>query len=124
MLGGSGWNSQELVENARNYLNTSIFVDGFFPDSEREVIRKFVEDFNASFGEAPTPLSAQSYDAAKIYLKVIHEGAGNRLDVKRALHTISNYPGVSGTTTILPSGDSEKVLLKLSVQGGEIVSTE
>ena len=124
LLGGSGWNSQELVENARNYLNTSLFVDAFFPDSEREVIRKFVEDFNSSFGEAPTLLSAQSYDAAKIYLKVIQEGAGNRLDVKKALHTISNYPGVSGTTTILPSGDSEKVLLKLSVEGGEIVSTE
>jgi len=124
LLGGSGWNSQELVENARNYLNTSLFVDAFFPDSEREVIRKFVEDFNSSFGEAPTLLSAQSYDAAKIYLKVIQEGAGNRLDVEKALHTISNYPGVSGTTTILPSGDSEKVLLKLSVEGGEIVSTE
>jgi len=124
LLGGSGWNSQELVENARNYLSTSIFVDGFFLDSEQEAIRKFVEDFNASFGETPTPLSAQSYDAAKIYLKVIHEGAGNRLDVQKALHTISNYPGVSGITTILPSGDSEKVLLKLSVQGGEIVSTE
>jgi len=124
LLGGSGWNSPELVENARNYLSTSMFVDGFFRDSEREVIRKFVEDFNASFGEAPTLLSAQSYDGAKIYLKVIQEGAANRLDVKKALHTISNYPGVSGNTTILPSGDSEKDLLKLTVQGGEIVSSE
>ena len=69
-------------------------------------------------------LSAQSYDAAKIYLKVIREGSGNRVNVKKALHAIINFPGVSGTTTILPSGDSEKILLKLSVQNGEIVSTE
>lgn len=124
MLGGSGWNSPELVEHARNYLKTAIFVDAFSPDSDREEIRKFVDDFIASFGETPTLLSAQSYDAAKIYLKVIHEGAGNRLEVQKALYTIRDYPGVSGATTILPSGDSEKVLLKLSVQGGEIVSVE
>ena len=124
MLGGSGWNSQELVENARNYLKTAKFVDGFSQDSDREEIRKFVDDFISSFGEAPTLLSAQSYDAAKIYLKIIQEGAANRLDVQKALYSILNYPGVSGITTILPSGDSEKVLLKLFVQGGGIVSTE
>ena len=124
MLGGSGWNSPELVEHARNYLKTAIFVDAFSPDSDREEIRQFVDDFVSSFGETPTLLSAQSYDAAKIYLKVIHEGAGNRLEVQKALYTIRDYPGVSGATTILPSGDSEKVLLKLSVQGGEIVSVE
>ena len=124
LLGGSGWNSPELVENARNYLKTAIFVDGFSLDSDREEIRKFIEDFIASFGEPPTLLSAQSYDAAKIYLKVIQEGAGNRLEVQKSLYTISNYPGVSGTTTILSSGESEKVLLKLSVQGGEIVIME
>ena len=54
-------------------------------------------------------------------LKTVAEGARNRLEVKQGLESITNYPGVSGKTTVLPNGDVERSLVKLSVVNGEIV---
>lgn len=124
LLGASGWNSPELVKNARRYLKTAVFVDGFFIDSKRSQTRDFVENFRANFGEDPTILSAQAFDAAMIFLKLIREGADNRLKIKKRLHSVHAFPGASGATTILPSGDVDKSLAKLKVQGGKIVEVE
>lgn len=124
LLGASGWNSPELVKNARQYLKTAVFVDGFFIDSEQAHIQEFVTKFRSTFGEDPTILSAQAYDAAMIYLKLIRDGARNRILIKKRLHTIHSFPGVSGTTTILPSGDVDKLLTKLRVKGRKIVQID
>jgi branched-chain amino acid transport system substrate-binding protein len=121
LLGASGWNSPELVKNARRYLKSAIFVDGFFINSEHSRTKEFVNNFRSSFGEDPTILSAQAFDVATIYLKLIREGAKNRLKIKKRLHAVQSFPGVSGATTILPSGDVEKTLSKLKVQKGAIV---
>ena len=121
LLGASGWNSPELVKNARRYLKTAIFVDGFFIDSEHARTREFVKKFRSNFGEDPTILSAQAFDVAKIYMKLIREGADDRLKVKKRLHSVHAFPGVSGATTILPSGDVDKVLSKLKVKKGKII---
>jgi ABC-type branched-subunit amino acid transport system substrate-binding protein len=110
-----------LVKNARRYLKSAIFVDGFFINSEHARTRNFVTNFRSSFGEDPTILSAQAFDVATIYLKLIREGAVNRLKIKQRLHSVQAFPGVSGATTILPSGDVDKTLSKLKVSKGEIV---
>jgi len=120
LMGGNGWNSRELVESARNFLKTVLFVDGFYANSENERTVKFVDMFLSTFGQNPTIHSAQSYDAANIFVQLIREGAFNRLDVLNGLRSLKDFPGVSGDTTILPSGDSNKTLVKLMVKEGEI----
>lgn len=120
-LGANGWNSPELVEMARHYLNSVLFVDGFFPEGEDPATKKFVEDFEKRFGSKPTVLSAQAYDAANMMFQAVMEGGSNRLEIHKRLSKIENYPGVSGVTTMLPSGDTDRSLVKLSVREGRIV---
>ena len=120
LMGGSGWNSRELVDAARNYLKNVLFVDGFYADSQNARTVKFVDLFLSTFGQNPTIHSAQSYDTANIFLKFIQEKVFNRIDLLEKLRTLKNYPGVSGDTTILPSGDSLKSLVKLTVKEGDI----
>ncbi|MFQ5717586.1 MAG: penicillin-binding protein activator, partial [Nitrospinales bacterium] len=125
LLGANGWNRPELVELAGQYLTKSgIFIDGFFVHSKEDRIKDFVEDFAATFGEEPTIFSAQAFDTAQILLKLIRDGAGTREQLKTRLHSVKNYPGVSGDTSILPSGDSEKKLFALKVQGKTIVPVD
>ena len=121
LMGGNGWHSRELVESARNYLKSVMFVDGFYSDSKNERTVKFVDMFLSTFGQSPTIHSAQSYDAANIFIKIIRDGVFNRLDTLEKLRSLKNFPGVSGDTTILPSGDSIKTLVKLTVKEGDIV---
>ena len=121
LLGTNGWNSPELVTMGGKYLTNVYFVDGFYPDSHHVEVQKFVRDFKANFGEEPGYLSAQSFDAANIMINNILAGAGNRIKMKESLKAVKNFPGVTGITTLLPSGDSEKNIFALTVKRKKIV---
>jgi branched-chain amino acid transport system substrate-binding protein len=121
LLGTNGWNSPELVTMGGKYLTNVFFVDGYYPNSHQVEVQRFVQDFKANFGEEPAYLSAQSFDAANIVINNILAGAGNRIKLKESLKTVKNFPGVTGNTTLLPSGDSEKNIFALTVKRKEIV---
>jgi ABC-type branched-subunit amino acid transport system substrate-binding protein/outer membrane protein assembly factor BamD (BamD/ComL family) len=121
VLGGSGWNSPALGKIGGKYLRRAFFVDGYFPNAPEKEVRAFVGSFKATFGDEPTIYSAQSYDATKIILELIRKGAKNRVQVKSQLYTIKDFPGVSGKTSILSSGESEKSLFPLKFKGERIV---
>lgn len=121
LLGTNGWNSPELVTMGGKYLTNVYFVDGYYPDSHQVEVQNFVRDFKANFGEEPAYLSAQAFDAANIVIKNALAGAGNRIKMKESLKTVKNFPGVTGNTTLLPSGDSEKNIFALTVKRKKIV---
>ncbi len=120
LLGANGWNSPKLVKNAGKYIKDGFYVDGFFTDSNRLGVQKYVEAFKATFGKEPTLHSAQAYDSANIIIQGILEGADNRIKVKERLNGVENYPGISGTTTLLPTGDSEKKLFTLRIKNRKV----
>jgi len=121
ILGGNGLNSPDLVRIGGKYAEGIIFADGFFPASEMPSIREFVERYKLFYNKEPDILAAQSYDAAGIILSLIKKGAKNREDIKNGLLNLKDYNGVSGTTAIQPSGDSQKTLFFLTVKNGKIV---
>jgi ABC-type branched-subunit amino acid transport system substrate-binding protein len=121
LLGARGWNSPELVKIAGNYLQSGHFVDGFFAGSGQKNVQGFVNRFKTTFGGDPSIYSAQSYDSAGIYIHIIGEGASNRLTVRERLKEITDYPGVSGKTSILSTGDSTKDLFTLQVKRKKII---
>ncbi len=120
LLGANGWNSSKLVESAGKYIKEGFFVDGFYTDSSRLGVQKFVEAFKTTFGKEATLHSAQAYDSANILIQAILEGADNRLKVKERLDGVKNFPGISGTTTLLPTGDSEKKLFTLRIKNRKV----
>ncbi|MBC8286150.1 MAG: penicillin-binding protein activator [Nitrospinae bacterium] len=121
LLGANGWNDPELVKMGGKYLNKVYFVDGYYPDSHQAEVKKFVQDFKTNFGEEPNYLSAQAFDAANIVIKNVLAGADNRIKMKESLKSVKDFPGVTGKTTLLPSGDSEKNIFALTVKRKKIV---
>ncbi|MFQ5451556.1 MAG: penicillin-binding protein activator [Nitrospinaceae bacterium] len=121
LLGGNGWNSPELLKTVGKYIQTGFLVDGFFAGSPDPEVRKFVKMFKNNFGKEPTIHAAQAYDSARMVIGLILKGADNRKKIQKRLYTIHGFQGVSGTTTILPSGDSEKKLFALKIKGRKFV---
>jgi ABC-type branched-subunit amino acid transport system substrate-binding protein len=121
LLGANGWNSPELVKMGGKHLETVYFVDGYYPDSHQSEVRQFVQEFKTNFGEEPVYLSAQAFDAANIFIKIIRAGADNRIKMWENLKIVKNFPGVTGKTTLLPSGDSEKNIFVLTIKRKKIV---
>ncbi|MBI5428053.1 MAG: penicillin-binding protein activator [Nitrospinae bacterium] len=124
LLGASGWNSPELAKIAGKFLKNGIFVDGFFLNSQDQHIREFVNNFRTTFAEDPTIISAQAYDAARMIMGLVRNGATNRVAVNERLRAIRDFPGVSGKTDILASGEAEKTIFALKLKGGKIVQPE
>ena len=121
LLGTNGWNSPELVEMGGKYLKTVYFVDGYHADSHQPEVSQFVQKFKSNFGEDPVYLSAQAFDAANIFLSNILRGADNRIKMWGRLKKVKDFPGVTGKTTLLPSGDSQKNIFALTVKRKKIV---
>ncbi|HIA32326.1 MAG TPA: tetratricopeptide repeat protein [Nitrospinaceae bacterium] len=121
LLGARGWNSPELTKMTGKHMRKGYFVDGFYAQSKRPEVVKFVREYKKNFGEDPTILSAQAYDAAKMFFKTIHSGAKNRLQVKKGLLQIRRFQGVSGETSILPTGEAEKKLFAMKIVKKKII---
>jgi len=122
LLGSSGWNDAELPRLTRQAVEDAVFTDGFFRHSSYPFVQEFVELFFERYGEEPTILEAQGYDAGGILLTLLNDSrVRNREDLRRALAQLQNYPGVTGATRFDFIGEADKILFLLQVQKGAIV---
>lgn len=122
LLGINAWNSPELVRIGGDFVEGAVFVDGFFRYSPYPFVEEFVNRYFEAYGEEPTILEAQGFDAANILLTLLDRpGMESREALRLALAQLRNYPGVTGGTTFNLVGDAEKVLFLLQVQNGNIV---
>jgi ABC-type branched-subunit amino acid transport system substrate-binding protein len=122
LLGINGWNSPELVRLAGRSVEGAVFVDGFFRYSPYPFVREFVDRYFEKYGEEPSILEAQGYDAVGILLSILdRRDIRTRDDLRLALSMLQNYPGITGATTFDFQGDADKVLFLLQVKNGNIV---
>ena len=122
LLGINGWNDPELLRLANGYVEGAVFTDGFFRYSPYPFVQSFVNSYYQRYGEEPTILEAQGYDAAGILLAHLAHGEElSREQLRQALSRLENYPGVAGATSFDAQGDAQKVLFLLQVQNGNIV---
>ncbi|MCK4536231.1 MAG: ABC transporter substrate-binding protein, partial [Desulfuromonadales bacterium] len=85
-------------------------------------IQEFAEKYFAAYGEDPTILEAQGYDAAGILLTLLNDPRTNsRAGLRWALAQMQIYPGVTGATRFDSQGEAVKTLFLLQIQDGVIV---
>jgi hypothetical protein len=54
-------------------------------------------------------------------VQVLQAGAKTRLQLRDGLLQVRDFLGVSGTTSMDPSGNAEKILYLLTIRNGRIV---
>jgi branched-chain amino acid transport system substrate-binding protein len=121
LLGGDGWNSPEIIKIGERFVEGGIFVDSFFAEASSPLVTTFVDKFQARYGERPGLLSAQAYDTLMMVVQVLQAGAKTRLQLRDGLLQVRDFLGVSGTTSMDPSGNAEKILYLLTIRNGRIV---
>jgi branched-chain amino acid transport system substrate-binding protein len=122
LLGTNGWNDPQLLKSAGKFVEGAVFVDGFFRHSPYPFVQEFTEKYFAVYGEEPTILEAQGYDAAGIMLTLLEDPrTGSRAGLRWALSQMPIYPGVTGATHFDAQGEAVKTLFLLQVQDGIIV---
>ncbi|MGA1844180.1 MAG: ABC transporter substrate-binding protein [bacterium] len=124
LLGTDGWYDQRLIVEGESYVEKAILSVGFYRESPDPLVRKFVSDFQKRYGEPPDLVSAQAYDATNMILEASNGGMASWESTRKKLSEIRDFPGVSGRTTILPSGDSVKEVTLLRVKRRRFVPVE
>jgi ABC-type branched-subunit amino acid transport system substrate-binding protein len=125
LLGTNSWHSDKLVEIGEGYVRDAVFTAGFYADSTRESTLAFASEFEAAFGSKPGTLEAMAYDATGMVVKLIKEGQSpSRVEMRDNLYSYEDYDGVTGWTSVRPSGDMDKELFVLTVKDDEIVEVE
>lgn len=118
LLGSHHWNSVELIRRGERFVEGAVFADGFFAESPHTDIAEFVAEYRKTYGEDPTLFSAQAYDAADMILQTINKGSRSREEVRTGLLAQKGFPGISGLTRVLASGDVEKEIFLIRVENG------
>lgn len=124
LLGTNGWNSNDLIQLGERYVDGAIFVDAFFIDSPRPIVKDFVKRYRFKYEQEPTFLSAQAYDTAEILMKVLKEGAISGKDIRDALLKIKDFEGVTGRTSFNQDGEVDKNLFIITVKRRKFVEVK
>jgi ABC-type branched-subunit amino acid transport system substrate-binding protein len=120
LLGANGWDDPSLVERAGKYVECAIFVDGFFPASERADTKAFVAAFTTKYGHPPSILEASAFDAAGMIRQVLEGGAASREDVRAGLAALKGFKGATGDLAFDARREVAKALFYITVEKGAL----
>ena len=118
LMGTNLWHSDKLIDMAGNHLQGAVLAEGFFERSRKDLVRRFVTEFESIYGEPPGFIQAVAYDTAWILFDLASRpDIRNRAQVKEALLSMPPFSGVTGTTGFDPSGEAVKDIYLLQVKG-------
>ncbi len=125
LLGTSLWDSPDLVDERSGiarYVQCAIFVDVFFPQSDRPATKKFVEDYVNSYHRQPGFLEAHAFDAAGLIKKALDERRPQtRADLRDALAGFRKpFEGAAGDTLFGKDREAQKPFFWLWINRGTI----
>jgi len=124
-LSSVGAESPKVIELAGKAAEGLIYTSVYFsPDSEEEKIKQFVSSYTKKFGEKPTWLAANSYDAIKLLAKVFRKYGYSSEQIKNGLYKIKDFKGVSGTMSFDGYGDVIKPIMFKTIKNGQFVPYE
>jgi ABC-type branched-subunit amino acid transport system substrate-binding protein len=115
ILGGNSWHNPEIFRWAKQDLNGSIFVDGFFLNSPDPGTQMFVQRYRSQFHKEPSLFAVQAYDAATLVLETIRKDAQSGQDVWDQLVRRSDLPALSGFASFSSAGILNRRLYLLQV---------
>jgi branched-chain amino acid transport system substrate-binding protein len=115
ILGGNSWHNPEIFRWAKQDLNGSIFVDGFFLNSPDPGAQRFIQRYRSQFHKEPSLFAVQAYDAATLVLETIRKDAQSGQDVWDQLVRRSDLPALSGFASFSSAGILNRRLYLLQV---------
>ncbi|MGE5312137.1 MAG: ABC transporter substrate-binding protein, partial [Nitrospirota bacterium] len=110
------------LEMAGPYVEGAVFVDGFFPGSQRPMTRQFVQSYQEIFGEIPGYPEAQGYDVMRLVMASLEQGGvTTRPRLREALLAVRDLQGVEGMATMAPAREVERQPFFIAVQKRRMV---
>lgn len=117
-LGTNIWNSPDLPKRAANEDAGLYFVDAIDISQGTTQNTVFFKDYLAQFGEEPSIVEIQVYEAAKIVKDQISSGASSRQVLASRLRSLGRSPGVTGELRMSSQRELERPIHVLTLDSG------
>jgi branched-chain amino acid transport system substrate-binding protein len=109
LLGGDGWDSEQLAVIAQKTIEGSYYSNHYAPDQAGDTVKAFVERYKAKFESTPDGLAALGYDAAMVLFDSMKRAKSlGGPDLRDAIAATKDYPGVTGKITLDANRDATK----------------
>ena len=106
ILGGDAMSSPALIQEAGPAAEGTVVAASFHPDMPSPEVRSFVERFRQRYGTDPDPASALGYDAVRVLAAAMRQARSlTPDDIAAALHSMRDFPGVTGPFTFDDAGN-------------------
>lgn len=127
LFGTNQWSSPkgrsglpELVERGGKFVTCSVYVDGFFVDSQRPATRRFVQAYreeHKDLGRDPGLLEAIGYDSGRMLRQLIDSKTPprTRAELREALANLKDFDGATGRTSFNEKREAVKQLFFLAI---------
>jgi branched-chain amino acid transport system substrate-binding protein len=119
-LGGDGWDSAELAQNAGDAINGNYFSNHYAPEEARPEVQNFVKKYQEKFKATPDGLAALGYDAALVLFDAMDRAKSlSSKDLRDAIAETKNFTGVTGTFSIDAKRNAQKSAVIIEYKGGK-----
>ncbi len=115
LMGGDGWDSEDLAKNAGTAIEGCFYTNHYAPDNPTPQITAFLKKYGEAYnGKVPDGLAALGYDAANVLFDAMKQSGGtDGPKVRDAIAAIKDFRGVTGTITIDKNRDAVKPIVIL-----------
>ncbi len=120
LLGTNLWNTKDIARRAGNAAPNLVFVDSYSENLAIQEKSRFITEYKNLFGEEPTLIEIQAYDAGLILRQLIVGGASSREALTRKLSALDKFPGALGSLSMNSEREIERPLMALTVEKGEV----
>lgn len=121
LLGGDGWDSEQLSKIGKDAIEGCYYTNHYAPDQpdSSSRVKNFVNAYKKEFnGQKPDGLAALGYDAAKVLFDSIKRGKSVEGKALRdAIAQTKDFAGVTGNITINKDRDATKAAVVVEMAG-------
>ncbi len=119
LLGGDGWDSEQLAKIAGSNIEGSFYSNHYAPQDPAPQIQDFIKKYKADYGAIPDGLAALGYDAANLLFQSMKRAkslSGN--DLRDAIAATKDFTGVTGKISIDAERNAVKPAVIVEMKGG------
>ncbi|MBX3538952.1 MAG: ABC transporter substrate-binding protein [Chelatococcus sp.] len=113
----------EVVQIAKEAAEGSVYTKAVF-DTDNPVagtMTDYTAEYQKRYGQKPEVYGATMYDMLLILAEAMAKSNGDTEATRKAILSVKDFPGASGTTTFLPNGDVDKAVELKTIKGGQYV---
>jgi branched-chain amino acid transport system substrate-binding protein len=123
LLGGDGWDSEQLAAIGKEAVEGCYYSNHYAPDQPSEEVQAFVSKYREAYnGQTPDGLAALGYDAAKVLAEAMKRAPSlDGKDLQAALAATKDFRGVTGMISMDENRDAKKAAVIVQMKGGKPV---